>query len=102
MGERERHDGALPRPRAPAPDRPRYRPREAGYIEARRVLVEVSFEVQYRITEDGAAAFRAYAAAVRAVLTGAGVDDPSGAAAGSTGTPAPPDASALSPAGGSR
>jgi len=41
---------------------------EAGYIVAKRVLVDLSFEVQYRITERGSAAFRSYLDALRALL----------------------------------
>jgi DNA-binding MarR family transcriptional regulator len=47
---------------------------EAGYIASRRVLVGLAFEVRYRITEEGAAAFRAYVAALRALVAAAGVD----------------------------
>ena len=41
---------------------------EAGYIESRRVLVALSFEVRYTITPKGSDAFRAYAAALRDFL----------------------------------
>lgn len=41
---------------------------EAGYVDARRVLVAVSFEVRYSITPKGSEAFRAYAAALRGFL----------------------------------
>lgn len=41
---------------------------DAGYVEARRVLADARFELRYRITPEGSAAFRAYAAAVRQIL----------------------------------
>lgn len=41
---------------------------DAGYLDSRRVLVGVSFEVRYRITTEGSAAFRAYVDALRAML----------------------------------
>lgn len=41
---------------------------EAGYVDARRVLVALSFEVRYSITAAGSDAFRAYAAALRDFL----------------------------------
>lgn len=46
---------------------------EAGYIEARRVLVDVRFEMQYRLTDRGAQAFRAYLVALRGLVEEAGV-----------------------------
>lgn len=41
---------------------------KAGYVEARRVLAGLSFEVRYRITPNGAKAFQAYARALRTIL----------------------------------
>lgn len=41
---------------------------EAGYVDARRVLAGLSFEVRYTITPTGSTAFRAYAAALRDFL----------------------------------
>lgn len=41
---------------------------EAGYLRSGRVLVDLSFEVQYRITEQGAQAFRAYLQALEQLL----------------------------------
>ncbi|HLE96965.1 MAG TPA: transcriptional regulator [Candidatus Thermoplasmatota archaeon] len=41
---------------------------EAGYVESRRVLAGLSFEVRYSITSKGSEAFRAYAAALRDFL----------------------------------
>ena len=49
---------------------------EAGYVDARRVLVAVSFEVRYTITAKGSEAFRAYAAALRDFLAVADVEAP--------------------------
>jgi DNA-binding MarR family transcriptional regulator len=44
---------------------------EAGYVQSGRVLVDLSFEVHYRITEQGSAAFRAYLDALRSFLQAA-------------------------------
>ena len=41
---------------------------EAGYIRSGRVLVDLSFEVTYVLTDLGLAAFRAYLAALRRVI----------------------------------
>jgi DNA-binding MarR family transcriptional regulator len=41
---------------------------QSGYVEARRVLVGVSFEVVYRITPHGSEAFRAYLEQLRSLL----------------------------------
>ena len=48
---------------------------EVGYLHSRRALSGVSFEVRYRITPEGSAAFRAYVEELRALLPSAG-DDP--------------------------
>lgn len=45
---------------------------EAGYLDGRRVLAGLSFEVRYRITPAGAEAFRTYLAALGAILAEAG------------------------------
>lgn len=55
---------------------------EAGYVKQRRVLTPHGFELRYRITPDGVAAFLEYVAELRSVL-----DEADAAAAGS---PAPP------------
>lgn len=44
---------------------------KAGYVESRRALAGLSFEVRYRITPAGSAAFVAYTEALRALLDGA-------------------------------
>lgn len=41
---------------------------EAGYLRSGRVLVDLSFEVQYRITPAGASAYRAYLTALRGLI----------------------------------
>lgn len=41
---------------------------DAGYVEARRALAGLHFEVRYRITPRGSEAYRAYAAALLAIL----------------------------------
>ena len=41
---------------------------EAGYVASRRALAGLSFEVRYRLTPEGRAAFLAYVAALRDVL----------------------------------
>lgn len=41
---------------------------EAGYVKSGRVLVDLTFEVHYRITDEGVAAFQAYLAALRELL----------------------------------
>ena len=48
---------------------------KAGYIESRRVLSALSFEVRYRITPRGSAAFIAYTEALRSLLDGALAED---------------------------
>lgn len=42
----------------------------AGYVEGRRVLLKTGFEMRYRITRDGADAFRHYLATLRGFLEG--------------------------------
>lgn len=44
---------------------------EAGYLESRRALVALSFEVRYRITPRGSEAFRAYVADLQGILAAA-------------------------------
>lgn len=44
---------------------------KAGYIDSRRALAGLSFEVRYRITAAGSAAFIAYTEELRALLDGA-------------------------------
>jgi len=62
---------------------------KAGYVEARRVLTTGGFELRYRITPRGAAAFLAYVGELKALLesppdvVSAGPDAPSPAGAGS-------------------
>ena len=41
---------------------------EAGYLKRGRVLVDLSFEVHYRITEQGLTAFRTYLATLQALV----------------------------------
>jgi len=41
---------------------------EAGYVKSGRILVDLSFEVHYKLTDQGAAAFRAYLAALQELL----------------------------------
>lgn len=43
---------------------------QAGYLHARRVLLREGFELRYRITPEGSAAFQAYLAALRDFLQG--------------------------------
>lgn len=62
---------------------------EAGYVEVRRVLVDLSFEVRYRITPKGSEAFRAYAAALRSFLAVADTDAGENENATAQGGPAP-------------
>src|SRR5688500_16534314 len=45
---------------------------EAGYVQSRRALAGLSFEVRYRITPAGSAAFLAYVDALRGILAEAG------------------------------
>jgi DNA-binding MarR family transcriptional regulator len=45
---------------------------EAGYLKSGRILVDLSFEVHYRITDHGAEAFRAYLAGLQELLREAG------------------------------
>lgn len=40
----------------------------AGYVGSARVLAGVSFEMRYRITEEGSAAFQRYLTSIRALL----------------------------------
>ena len=47
---------------------------DAGFVDARHALVGVSFQARYRITEEGAAAFRRYLAALRAWTEAFGPD----------------------------
>lgn len=64
---------------------------DAGYVEARRVLADARFELRYRITPEGSAAFRAYAAAVREILAAeADGAPPRGARDAQPGAEAPP------------
>jgi DNA-binding MarR family transcriptional regulator len=48
---------------------------KAGYVEARRVLSGLSFEVRYRITPAGSAAFVAYTQELRALLDASALDE---------------------------
>ena len=41
---------------------------EAGYVESRRALVALSFEVRYRITTNGSEAFLRYVADLQGIL----------------------------------
>lgn len=43
---------------------------DAGYLRGRRVLLRDGFELRYRITPQGSAAFRAYLDALREFLQG--------------------------------
>ena len=45
---------------------------EAGYLRSGRVLADLSFEVNYRITDEGVSAFRAYLASLQELITQAG------------------------------
>lgn len=63
---------------------------EAGYLVSRRALAGLSFEVRYRITPEGAAAFEAYAAALLDLLREASPPP----------APAEPARPASTPAGG--
>ena len=47
---------------------------EAGFVDARRALVDLHFEVRYRITPHGSEAFRAYVEELRAMLADAAPD----------------------------
>lgn len=61
----------------------------AGYVKSGRVLVALHFEVQYRITEKGAAAFRAYVERLRLLVQEIGpLDTGPGTAADPQGTSA--------------
>lgn len=63
---------------------------KAGYVEARRVLAGLSFEVRYRITPRGADAFQAYARDLLALLAeGDAPDPPAPPAQEAGGRPAP-------------
>lgn len=48
---------------------------KAGYLESRRALSGLAFEVRYRITPQGSAAFVAYTESLRALLDGALAED---------------------------
>ena len=48
----------------------------AGYVTEGRVLAGTRFEKRFRITPEGAAAFRAYAVAMKQMLAGADARDP--------------------------
>lgn len=41
---------------------------EAGYVKSGRVIVDLAFELHYRITDEGLEAFRAYLAELRALV----------------------------------
>jgi len=41
---------------------------EAGYVKSRRVIVDLAFELHYRVTDEGLDAFRAYLAELRGFL----------------------------------
>lgn len=41
---------------------------EAGYVKSGRVLVDLAFELQYRITDEGLDAFRMYLVDLRALV----------------------------------
>lgn len=43
---------------------------EAGYVESGRVLVDLSFQVRYRITREGVRAFRMYLDRLHGLLEG--------------------------------
>lgn len=64
---------------------------EAGYIDERRVLVGTSFELRYRITEEGSAAFEGYLTDLRDVLEGAGDQVPTPEAPDAEGRSSPRD-----------
>lgn len=50
---------------------------EAGYIRSGRLLVDLAFEVHYRITDAGSEAFRDYLAGLRSLLKDElGAEDP--------------------------
>jgi DNA-binding MarR family transcriptional regulator len=63
---------------------------ESGFLAARRALARDRFEVRYRITEAGAAAFREYLAWLRSFLEDSG-----------DGSRAPPESVASGPSGAS-
>lgn len=48
---------------------------KAGYVESRRALAGLSFEVRYRITPQGSAAFIAYTRELRTLLDGAAPEE---------------------------
>ena len=48
---------------------------KAGYVASRRALSGLAFEVRYRITPQGSAAFVAYTESLRALLDGALAED---------------------------
>jgi DNA-binding MarR family transcriptional regulator len=54
---------------------------DAGYIRTGRLLVDLTFEVHYRITDEGIAAFRAYLAALQQLLQEAEAPNPGAAPA---------------------
>lgn len=41
---------------------------EAGYVKSGRVIVDLAFELHYRMTDEGLDAFRAYLAELRALV----------------------------------
>lgn len=62
---------------------------EAGYVKSGRVLVDLSFEVQYKLTDAGSAAFRAYLATLQGLLEEAGLPARGAAPAPAEGDPPP-------------
>ena len=62
---------------------------EAGYLTGRHVLAGTSFELRYRITPEGDAAFRRYADALLGLLGDAGAPGPEVSDPGLAGAPAP-------------
>lgn len=62
---------------------------KAGYLRSRRALAGTSFELRYRITPEGDAAFRAYAAALLGLLGEAGAAGQSADAGSATFMPDP-------------
>ena len=49
---------------------------EAGYVESRRALIALSFEVRYRITAKGSEAFRHYVTDLQSILADADTAPP--------------------------
>lgn len=61
---------------------------EAGYVEARRTLLDGRFEVRHRITAEGSAAFKEYLAGLRRFLDAETTDaDGKNRDSGETGEP---------------